>query len=300
MERRQIVDLTSVPDWRTWPVELIALFPPGTSGKVVVEHSPEHLAPYSPAVRELVDQYLRPCQNPNYFYDGPYANVEGIVIGQASLTIQTGVTSAFPYIASAWHHRDDPSQNTIRPLAVQVIIFDAETRNTMLVERRSAHIVDYPRKLSVLGGVLLPGENPHSGTCRCLLKWGIGLKPSQLVPLALTHEPADRIYCLVFTAKMRGNQIAEVVRNLTGKREVWAEPIVDYHTAIYDRLLTTRLGHVYGWNPLGYLAFVCGAFVRWKRGEEEIRYFLDIVHRNLQRRPYRYAFPMQKYLPRAK
>ena len=288
------VDLTAVPPWPTHPVELITLATRGLPNEIRLEHHADHLAPYGFDIREMVDQYLRPKENPTNFFNGQYANVDEIHVSPERLTIVTGVAEMFPYLAAAWHYRNNTSDNAIHPLAVQTVILDKEERHTILVERRPMDIVDHPGKLSVLGGALQPGELPRVGACRCLGKWGIPMDPAQLMPLALTHEPADRIYCLVFVATLPGYKIAEAVRNLAGKREIWAEPLTGY-PATRLSLLTKR--NIHDWNPLGFLAFACAAFARWEQSEDKVRELLNAVHRQLLDRPYQYTFPMQAYLP---
>lgn len=289
------VNLAAAPNWRINPVSLITMATQQvTRTGLRIDHSPDHLAQYDREIQRMVDLYLKPIEVAGKFFDGEYANVLGITVQPELLSIQTGVARAFPYLASAWHYRNNPGETSIRPLAVQTVISDAEKHDTLLVERRPADITDHPNKLSVLGGALRPGEDPFIGASRCLAKWGITMNPSQLTLRALTHEPVDMIYCLVFTAEMPGRQIDEVIRKHAEKSELWQEPIASYHATRLSLLTKTN---IHDWNPLGFLAFTCAAFIRHGRGEEEVREFLDTVYWELQTHPYTYNFPMQKYLP---
>lgn len=280
------VNLQQVAPWLQTPIELVTVS--AVNLRVDITHDPDSTPKVIAPVKDFVNRLLLPKKHPD-FYDGLYTNVDAISVNGICVSIKTGLTNAFDYVAAAWYYRGTPHLNPVRPLTVSVCIADLH-RRVILLEKRPDTVIDHPGKISVLGGALLPGEDPKVGARRCLNnKWGINLSSRDLCPIAIGHETSDRAYNIVYEARLPMDALSHIIRINAERRELWSEPALNY---------STMRGEMLQWSPLGFLAFICEAHhCAGLSGGPREREFLSQACGTFDKKPYYHAFPMERYLP---
>lgn len=289
-------DVKNVPDWRYEPGT--PLSEPGEEVKgFSVLHTPE--ATRIPQEVLELRKHLE-GQDSKTFFNGPLVNVEAVEIKDGEITIKTKETSLFDYIASDYYFHDNQGENPIRPLAVQATLFSPGGKRIIL-ERRSKTLTDMPDKLTEFGGALRPGETDliKATQERLEKKWGLKVPRESIIPTSIVRENVNNIYCANFVVELPEDVYQEAkgkaLQAMRKKERMFYEISTDEAINSVEKIFLGKRD-ITQWEPLGYYNILYALVRRGLRKKEDIRKLLGKAKELSKERPFKYTYPMEKYL----